>query len=324
MRIGVISAYPDEDWDAQRIAAAARRRGDVRVLAPTEFGAEIGADRRITVGGEPASGFDLFLTPRAVGERGDAELQLELYRALGESGARVVNDVRALVTAVDKFRSSWLIQRAGVASPRVVVAQSLYEAARAVDAMGRAVVKPFYGSLGLGVELVGRDDIPRVAQLLGRYGALYLQEFVTPRLDVRALVVGDRVAGAIARRPPPGEFRSNVQLGGETTAIELDADVERLAVQAARAIGLDYAGVDLLITERGPLVLEVNGTPSFRAVEQATGRDMAEAIVEHAVERAAEEPRGAQRRREFPRGDRPPRRRRVPDLIEAGKRSGRE
>jgi ribosomal protein S6--L-glutamate ligase len=303
LRIGVVSAYPDEDWDARRITAAARRRGDVRVLDPSAFAAELDGRPRVTVEGEEASVYDLFLLPRAVGERGDPELQVELYRALAESGARLVNDVRALLTAVDKFRSSWLLARAGVATPRVAVAQTLEVAARALAQMGRAVVKPLYGSLGRGVELLTADERgrgrARLAELVEQQGAVYLQRFVDePRLDVRALVVGNCIAAAIARRPPPGEFRSNVALGGETRAFELDARAARAAIRAAQAIGLDYAGVDLLVTERGPLVLEVNGTPSFRAVEEATGRDVAAAIVEHAIELRGElrgEPHGGPR-----------------------------
>jgi ribosomal protein S6--L-glutamate ligase len=289
IRIGVISAYPDEDWHAQRIAAAAARRGDVALLSPTDFGAVVPDPRsgdpfRVTVGGEDARRFDLFLTPRAIGEAGDHELQLTLYRTLAGTGARVVNDVRALERAIDKFRSSWLFARAGLPVPRVVVTQRLAEAERALAEMGRAVVKPLYGSLGVGVELLDADGAPRLGELLERHRALYLQAFVArPTHDVRAFVVGDRVEAAIARRARPGEFRANLHQGAVGHEIDLDAEACELAVRATCVLGLDYSGVDLLLTDGGPVLLEANGTPSFRGVNQATGRDMAVAIVDHAV-----------------------------------------
>ncbi len=287
-RIGIISAYPDEDWDARQIAQAAAQLGDVQLLAPTDFGAVMEEGRTlITVRGEDARAYDLLLTPRALGDAGDAEFQFELYYALAESGAVLVNDVRALITAIDKFKSSWLFVRAGLPTPRVVVAQRLEEACQALAEMRCAVVKPLYGSLGIGVERITVDDAGRLGELLERHRALYLQRYVeNSRYDVRAFVVGDRVEAAIARRAQPGEFRANIHQGAAFEEHELDEECCELAVRATRATGLDYSGVDLLITDEGPCVLEVNGTPSFRAVNQATGRDMAMAIVQHAVARA--------------------------------------
>jgi ribosomal protein S6--L-glutamate ligase len=285
-RIGIISAYADEDWDSQRICAAARARGAVEILAPTDFGVEL--DRgaaHVTVRGEDARAFDLFLTPRAVGEAGDAEFQIELYQLLAAQ-VPVVNDVGALVTAIDKFKSSWRFVEARLPTPRVVVVQRLEEACRALVELRQAVVKPLYGSLGIGVELLSTEDGPRLRELLDRHRALYLQAYVSEAVsDVRAFVVGDRVEAAIARRARPGEFRANIHLGADFQPVTLDGQVAELAVRATRLVGLDYSGVDLLLTAAGPMLLEVNGTPSFRGVNAATGRDMAHAIVEHAIAR---------------------------------------
>jgi ribosomal protein S6--L-glutamate ligase len=281
----VISAYPDEDWHAQQIVAAAARRGEVTSLLPTDFGAVVdGAETRITAGGRDARDFDLFLTPRALGDDGDAEVQLELYRTLSESGARVVNEVAALTTAIDKLKSSWLFARAGLPTPEVVLAQTLDDARAALRRLGRAVCKPVFGSLGIGVELV--EDEAQLAPLLARHGALYLQRLVDgERLDVRAFVVGDRVEAAIARRPREGELCANLSRGAVAESIALDARAAETAVRASRVVGLDYAGVDLLVTPDGIELLEVNGTPSFRGLNEATGRDMAAAVVDHAIQK---------------------------------------
>jgi ribosomal protein S6--L-glutamate ligase len=287
-RIGVISAYPEEDWDAQRIWEAAARRGEAVLLQPTDFAARISTgETLITAAGRDGRDYGFFLTPRAVGEDGDAELQLELYRTLAESGALLINEVGALTTAIDKFKSSWLFARAGLPTPSVHLVQRLDEARLAVEQLGEAVVKPVFGSLGIGVQRLQRErSEEQLAELLERYGCLYLQELVEPvELDVRAFVIGERVEAAVARRPAEGEFRGNVSLGASAEPVELDRELERLAVAATRIVGLAYSGVDILITPDGPQLLEVNGTPSFRGVNRATGRDMAEAIVEHAMAR---------------------------------------
>jgi ribosomal protein S6--L-glutamate ligase len=128
---------------------------------------------------------------------------------------------------------------------------------------------------------------------------LYLQAYVEARADVRVFVVGDRVEASIMRRARPGEFRANIHQGAAFELFTPDAATAELAVRATRAVGLDYAGVDILLTDGRPQLLEVNGTPSFRAVNAASGRDMAESIVAHAVETAA--------RRRLARGDAPTR-----------------
>jgi RimK family alpha-L-glutamate ligase len=285
IRIGVISAYAHDDWHACRIAEAAARAADadVDILAPTDFAAEVATNlARVTVRGRDAAEWDLFLTPRALGEEGDADVQLEIYRVLARSGARLVNDVDALLVAIDKFRTSWELTRAGIPTPAARVVQSIEQARAALDELGDVVVKPVYGSLGIGVERV--DGIERMAELVDARGALYLQRFLDgAALDVRAFVVGDRVEAAMAREPRAGDFRGNAHQGASARPITLDASIESMAIGATRAVGLDYSGVDLLVGAHGAEVIEVNGTPSFRNIYETTGRDMAPLIVEHAT-----------------------------------------
>ncbi|HEX2570148.1 MAG TPA: RimK family alpha-L-glutamate ligase [Polyangia bacterium] len=291
MRLGIISAYPEEDWHARRILEAARERAEAELLSPLDFAADVGpAHSRLLVGGRPHVEYDALLTPRALGDEGDHELQLELYRTLAEEGALLVNDVRALVTAIDKFKTSWLLGRMGLPTPRAIVVQRPEDARRALAGLGgRAVAKPLYGSLGIGVELVTSEAA--ALECLGRWKALYLQEYVDGGgVDLRAFVVGHEVAAAIRRVAPPGEFRTNIHLGGVAEGVQLRPEVARLAVAATRCLCLDYAGVDLMETPTGAVVLEVNGTPLFRGIYEATGRDMAIPIVEYALVRAANSP----------------------------------
>ena len=288
-RIGIISAHHDEDWHAQRFALAAARFGRVDVIAPTDFAADVcpGAPR-VTIAGVDSRAYDLLLTPRALGDEGDADVQLELYRVLAASGVRLVNDIGPLLVAIDKFRTSWELARAGVPTPAARVVQTATQARAALAALGDAVAKPLYGSLGLGVEPIAVGDEARALELLAERGALYLQARVADvRLDLRLFVVGRRVEAAVARRPRAGDFRGNFACDAEQSSIDLgaiDDDVARIAVAACRAVGLDYAGVDLVVGARGPEVIEVNGTPSFRAIYELGGRDMAPAIVAYAVD----------------------------------------
>jgi RimK family alpha-L-glutamate ligase len=285
LRIGVISAYPDDDWHARRIVEAATRDDRVDVLAPTEFSAEIaGRCMRVMVRGRDAGEWDLFLTPRALGDDGDADVQLELYRVLARSGACLVNDVDALLVAIDKFRTSWELARAGIPTPDARVVQTKEQLRAAMTTLGDVVVKPVYGSLGIGVERRSATELDHLDALLEARGALYLQRFVAgARLDVRAFVVGDRVEAALAREPRVGDFRGNLHQGGTTREVALDAATVAIAIAATRAVGLDYSGVDLLVGSGGTEVIEVNGTPSFRGIFETTGRDMAQLIVAHAT-----------------------------------------
>ncbi len=287
MRIGVISAYPHDDWHARRIADAAARCADVDVLAPRDFAAELTAgSARVTVRGRDAADWDLFLTPRAIGDEGDADVQLELYRLLARAGAAVSNDVDALLVAIDKLRTSWELMCAALPTPDARVVQTRDDLKRALAALGDVVAKPVYGSLGIGVERIGAAQFDRAEALLATRGALYLQRFVAgERHDVRAFVVGDRVEAALARAPRDGDFRTNAHQGARARAVTLDDAAAAVAVAATHAVGLDYSGVDLLVGESDVTVLEVNGTPSFRAIYEITGRDMAPAIVAQATKR---------------------------------------
>src|SRR5262249_11089296 len=151
---------------------------------------------------------------------------------------------------------------------------------------GAAVVKPLFGSLGRGVRLVESGEAGVLARLLKRHRALYLQRYVqSPNGDLRAFVVGGRVVAAIRRHARRGGLPPNRPPRPEMERVELDARLAALSVRAARAVGLDYTGVDLVDGPDGPLVLEVNGAPRWEALEETTGCDVAQAIVAHAIDR---------------------------------------
>lgn len=288
IRIGVITGYPTDDASSRAIIEAAARVGEAVPLDPTAFSARVDSGRvRLSADGEPIDRFDLFLLLRGVGPDGEPDLQFDLYRAL-ECQATVLNRVDALLAAQDKFRTSLQLARAGVATPEVRVLQRAGDVQLALRELECAVAKPIWGSLGEGIERLDDGDQGRARgeRLVQEQGALYLQRFVEHGgRDVRAFVVGDRVAAAIERFAPPGDFRTNVSIGGEPRAIDLSREAEELAVRAARVLGLDWAGVDLAFGADGPTVIEVNGSPNWEGILRATGHDMAQAIVAHALRR---------------------------------------
>jgi tetrahydromethanopterin:alpha-L-glutamate ligase len=289
IRIGVVTAWPSGDWHSGRLLEACARRAAAEALDPAELAAFVGEGAlEVRAAVRSARRFDAFVLARGLGQSGDPDVQFEIYRALEGTGALVVNRIDALLTAQDKFRTSWLLQRAGVPTPRAAVAQSRRAAMKALDALGQAVLKPVCGSLGEGLERVRADRSGRrsVLACLERDGAVYLQKWVpNPGQDARVFVVGGRAAGAMRRLAPPGEWIANIARGGRALA-GADAATCALAERAAAALGLDYAGVDIVTGPEGPTVIEVNGNPSWHGLFQATGADMAEPIAEHVLARA--------------------------------------
>jgi tetrahydromethanopterin:alpha-L-glutamate ligase len=290
IRIGIVTAWPEDDWHSEGLLAACSRRAYTEALDPAALAARIEPDGVVVLArGAPASRFDAFILARGLGRAGDPDVQFEIYRALEGTGALVVNRLDPLLAAQDKFRTSWLLSLAGVPTPRAAVAQCGDDAEAALAALGDSVVKPVEGSLGDGIERLRPDarGRARLRERVERDGAVYLQAWTPhPGRDLRVFVVGGRARAAIARHAPAGEWRTNVAQGGRAEPVVVGPALARTAEAAAAALGLDYAGVDLVTAPDGPTVLEVNGNPSWQGILEATGLDMAEVIAEHVLGRA--------------------------------------
>jgi len=217
--------------------------------------------------------------------------RLDALHWLEERGVPVMNSPRAIERCVDKFYTSALLQEAGLATPETVVCERADDAMAAVRAMGDVVIKPIFGSMGHGMVRVSDvDSAFRVVRAIEAIrGVFYVQRAIDHGgRDVRAFVVGDEVVGAIERRAPAGDWRTNVSRGGAAHAFDLPDEWRDLALRAARAVGADYAGVDLLPASDGTVyVLEVNGIPGWEGLQGATRRDVAGAIVDHLAARVA-------------------------------------
>lgn len=209
--------------------------------------------------------------------------RVNALHGLEDRGVRVVNSAGTIERTVDKFWTSSLLEQCGLPTPETVVCESFEEAMQAYRRMGDVVVKPLFGSMGLGMVRVTEEELAwRVFRAIEEIrGVYYLQRTVAHEgRDIRVLVVGGRVLGAIERRSR--SWRTNLARGGTARAIDIQPEWSVLALRAAAAVGAEYAGVDLL-PEGGDAVyvLEVNGIPGWEGFQRATGTDVAGALVDH-------------------------------------------
>jgi RimK family alpha-L-glutamate ligase len=213
--------------------------------------------------------------------------RVDALHALAERGVTCVNGPRAIERTVDKFLASALLARAGVPTPRTIACERPEDAREAFEELGGdVIVKPLFGAMGAGMTRVDDADVAyRVFEALALERAVFYLQETLPHdgRDVRALVVGGRVLAAIERVGTG--WRANLARGARARQTQLSAEQERLCLDAARALEVDYAGVDLLQTADGrDHVLELNGIPGWYGLQTATGADVAAALVTHLEE----------------------------------------
>jgi len=292
-------------WHADELCRALADRGHEGRVVPYEsliarFGA--GGEGASALSGERTSILDADAVLARFIPAGSLEqvvYRVDALHWIEERGVPVVNSPRAIERSVDKFYTDARLREAGVPTPATFVCERADDAMTAIRAMLEAapsgesdravVIKPIFGSMGHGIVRVSNLDVAfRVVRALDELRTVfYVQQAVdSGGRDIRVFVLGGRVLAAIERRAGSGDWRANVSRGGSARAIVLEAEWEALALRAAAAIGADYAGVDLLPSrEGGVVVLEVNGIPGWQGLQHATGIDVAGAIVDHVVSR---------------------------------------
>jgi RimK family alpha-L-glutamate ligase len=284
-------------WHAERLTDALAARGhEHRIVSVTRMVGRIDGDVAVASREVRLDGCDAVIV-RGI-PRGSLEqiiFRVDALHALVARGVTCVNGPGAIERTVDKFLASALLARAGVPTPRTIACERPEDALEAFEELGGdVIVKPLFGSMGAGMTRVDDADVAyRVFQALAlERAAYYLQETLQhAERDLRAFVVGGRVLAAIERRG--SGWRANLARGARAQATELRPEQERLCVEAAGVVGADYAGVDLLRGSDGrEYVIELNGIPGWRGLQEATGADVAAALVAH-VEAAVSEARAA-------------------------------
>lgn len=194
---------------------------------------------------------------------------------------------QALVRSRDKLRSLQLLARAGVGIPKTAIASIPKNIDLVLEQVGGTpvVIKLLEGTQGLGVILAETKKSAKsvIESFMVLKANILVQEFIEEAegADIRAFVIDGKVVGAIKRQGGQGEFRSNLHRGGKATVIKLTAEEEETAIKAVRRLNLGIAGVDMLQSSRGPLVMEVNASPGLEGIETTTGIDVAGKIIEY-------------------------------------------
>ncbi|SEA49929.1 30S ribosomal protein S6--L-glutamate ligase [Psychroflexus halocasei] len=202
-------------------------------------------------------------------------------------GAFSTTDSEALVRSRDKLRSLQVLSRAKIGLPKTVFTNYSRDVEGLIDHVGGTplVVKLLEGTQGLGVVLAETKNAAKsvIEAFNGLKARVIVQEFIEEAkgADIRVFVVDGHVVGAMKRQGKEGEFRSNLHQGGSAEVVELSDEEEIAAIRAAKAMRLAVAGVDLIQSSRGPLILEVNSSPGLEGIEKATGKDIAKSIIQY-------------------------------------------
>ncbi|WP_298349629.1 30S ribosomal protein S6--L-glutamate ligase [uncultured Dokdonia sp.] len=198
---------------------------------------------------------------------------------------------QALVRSRDKLRSLQILSRSKLGLPKTVFTNYSRDVEEMIAHVGGAplIIKLLEGTQGLGVVLAETKNAAEsvIEAFNGLEARVIVQEFIKEAkgADIRAFVVDGQIVGAMKRQGKEGEFRSNLHRGGTAEIITLSDEEENAAIKAAKAMGLGVAGVDMLQSERGPLILEVNSSPGLEGIEKATGKDIAKTIIRY-IERS--------------------------------------
>lgn len=289
MKIAILSQKKSL-YSTRRLLEAARQRGhEVRVIDPLRCYMNISSKRPVIYyRGKPLDDLD------AVIPRIGASILFygtALVRQFETLGTFTLNRAEAIRCARDKLHSLQLLSRQGIDLPITGFAHAPDDIKGAVKMVGGAplVIKLLEGTQGIGVVLAETDKAAEsvIDAFWGLQANILIQEYIKEAAgrDLRCLVIGGKVVAAMERRAREGEFRANLHRGGSAVQVKPTPEERRLAVRAAKAVGLNVAGVDILRAARGPLVIEVNSTPGLEGIEASSGKDIAAEIIRFVEEK---------------------------------------
>lgn len=290
MKIAILSKGPG-NYSTKRLVEEAKKRGhEVEVINYIQCEARIEQNKPIvTYNGESLRGYDAII-PRVASSY--TRYGSAIVRQFEMQGIYTTTSSISIVRSRDKLRSIQLLARTGVGIPKTIFSRGIAgreDVDKLIEELGGPpiIIKLARGTHGRGVVLAEtRKAAFSVLQgfyLMDDDGAnILLQEYVEESAgeDIRAFVVGGQVVASMKRQSLDDDFRSNLHQGGEGTVVKLSDEERKIAIRAAKAMGLQICGVDMMRSKRGPLVLEVNASPGF-GIEKVTGRNVAEKIIEY-------------------------------------------
>lgn len=294
MKIAILSRHP-QLYSTRRLVEEAHKRGHhVKVIDTLRCYMNINADQpSIHYKAESLPHFDAVI-PRigaSITFYGTAVL-----RQFERMGVFAINDSLAITRSRDKLRSLQLLSRRGIGLPITGFAHSPDDIDDLIAMVGGPplVIKLLEGTQGIGVVLAETRQAAEsvIEAFLDMQAHIMVQEYIkeSKGRDIRAFVVDGKVIAAMQREAKPGEFRSNLHRGGKAKLVKITPEERTIAVRAAKIMGLSVAGVDLLRSDRGPLVMEVNSSPGLEGIEKATGKNVAEMIIKFIEQKAKKPP----------------------------------
>ncbi|MEX2581233.1 MAG: 30S ribosomal protein S6--L-glutamate ligase [Verrucomicrobiales bacterium] len=293
MKIAILSRNK-KLYSTRRLFESAEARGhEVRVIDYVRCHMEITSMRpAIFLGDEKLTGFDAII-PRIGATY--THFGCAVVRQFEMMGVYSVNESVAISRSRDKLRSLQLLARKGIGLPVTGFAHDPRTTEALIKQVGGAplVIKLLEGTQGVGVVLTETKKAAEsvIEAFRGLNANILAQEFIKEAggADIRCLVVGGKVVAAMKRQGKEGEFRSNLHRGGSASIVKITPEERSTATRAAKILGLNVAGVDLLRSNHGPVVLEVNSSPGLEGIENATGKDVAALIIE-LIEKAEKGP----------------------------------
>jgi ribosomal protein S6--L-glutamate ligase len=296
MRVAILSRNANL-YSTQALVEAARQRGHrADVLDTLQF--DIRVSRRspeLFYAGEPLGHYD------AVIPRIGASITvfgLAVVRQFEMMGVYCLNESQAIARSRDKLRCLQILSRHDIGLPPTVYTRQADHVAGCMERVDGppVVVKLLQGTQGIGVVLA--ESAAAASSVVEAFHGLdqdiLIQQFIAEAngADIRALVVGRKVVAAMRRQAVAGEFRSNIHRGGRAKKVRLSAESRKTALAAARVLGLRVAGVDMLESAEGPMVMEVNSSPGLEGIQKTTEVDVAATIIEHIEREAAPRKKG--------------------------------
>ena len=291
MNIAILSKNPHL-YSTQRLKEAAEQRGHTAKIVNTLrcYMNITSKNPEVHYGGKKLEHFDAVI-PRigaSITFYGTA-----VVRQFEMMGVFTLNESVAISRSRDKLRSLQLLARKGIGMPITGFSRSPDDVRDLINIASGAplVIKLIEGTQGIGVVLAETTKAAEsvIEAFMGLKANIKVQEYIQEASgeDIRCFVIGDKVVASMRRKAKEGEFRSNLHRGGTASLIKITPEERKTALKAAHVMGLNVAGVDILRSSRGPLVLEVNSSPGLEGIEKSTGEDIAEQIIQF-IEKNAE------------------------------------
>lgn len=285
MKIAILSRNASLYSTSRLLEAASARGHEVEVIDYLKCYMDITSQQpRIQYKGRLLPCYDA-LIPRIGAKR--TFYGTAIARQFETMGTYSINRAIAISRSRDKLRSYQLLAMQGVDMPTTGFAHFASDVNNLINIVGGPplIIKLIEGTQGVGVVLAETKKAAKsvIEAMMGINANIIVQEFIQESngADIRCIVIGNKVVAAMERTAEPGEFRSNVHKGGSAKVTKISRAEREAAIKAAKIMGLRFAGVDLLRSHRGPLIMEVNSSPGLQAIEAATGKDIASMLVEY-------------------------------------------